>query len=157
MLFPLPKYFSTQPWYIALADRRIDGLVKSPSVRLRRVALHLRRCGVPCKYASLLIFWGRFGGRSLFYSLLSVFIVGVNSFPWTFFAKDISKILFSFRRPSPDQNHRPYGERQVAGGQVLKFSVLRGWGQIVQPVDSSFCPQVFCSFFVDPRLSPDRA
>ena len=29
MLFPLPKYFSTQPWYIALADRRIDGLVKS--------------------------------------------------------------------------------------------------------------------------------
>jgi hypothetical protein len=24
MLFPLPKYFSTQPWYIALADRRIQ-------------------------------------------------------------------------------------------------------------------------------------
>jgi len=31
-----------------------DGFVKSPSVRLRRVALHLRRCGVPYKYASLL-------------------------------------------------------------------------------------------------------
>jgi hypothetical protein len=35
MLFPLPKYFSTQPWYIALTDRRIDGLVKSPSAALR--------------------------------------------------------------------------------------------------------------------------
>jgi len=29
-----------------------DGFVKSPSVRLRRIALHLRRCGVPPKYAS---------------------------------------------------------------------------------------------------------
>jgi hypothetical protein len=84
MLFPLPKYFSTQPWYIALADRRIDGLVKSPSAALRftpalldqklriegigrgsdfqeedsswGLSHRVNRCGVPCKYASLLSF-----------------------------------------------------------------------------------------------------
>ena len=32
----------------------VDGLVKSPSVRLMRIVLHLRRCSGPCKYASLL-------------------------------------------------------------------------------------------------------
>jgi len=72
---------------------------------------------------ALLGYWVKgFGGRSLIYSLMSVFIVGVKSFPWTFFDKDkgIPKILSSFQRQSPDRNHRQYGEIQVAGGHPLK-------------------------------------
>ena len=41
---------------VDLHEVKTDGFVKSPSVRLRRIALHLRRCSVPCKYASLLMF-----------------------------------------------------------------------------------------------------
>jgi len=61
-----------------------------------------------------------FGGRSFFYSLLSVFIVGANSFPWTFFDRDIPKILSSFQRQSPDQNHSPYGELQGKVNRSLR-------------------------------------